>query len=417
MTLYSNYYSRILRILAQEGRKGGIWGDMLLHYGKGSNDSDGQDPNRLLPENVVVYDWHYSGGSRETLDFFVEAGFPTIACSSTHLCYTSALLPAQATNQRLLFADAISVEADGGMTTAWCNFTGLHEEQYNYLHATGAVMLWSGPDGENMAKGLSLRDFEESYSYHRYGIASQSLTDFLHAVGDFDGPVLGILHPQHGVNLRKCLYHTNNVLDFWAQYCGLLGGEQLGRYKAGVSEARSMWEDVVAEADTAKYPYLSFLEAPLLMHEHLILRYDATEAAYRHYDRAAAVQYEDDLSFQEELRNAADCFLSHLDDFEPIEKYLRVGRKKLGLDNTSLHRLEDTKRGIRDLAALIRHFESSPRPLPAFQQLHNVFLEPFRTHWYGDREHDWAAGPSGLRRHSLRAPGVWGAVPRIDAEG
>ena len=75
------------------------------------------------------------------------------------------MLPAQATNQRLLFADAIAAGADGGMTTAWTNFTGLHEEQYNYLHATGAVMLWSGPDGEYLAKDLTRRSLRNPIAF------------------------------------------------------------------------------------------------------------------------------------------------------------------------------------------------------------------------------------------------------------
>ena len=158
------------------------------------------------------------------------------------------------------------------------------------------------------------------------------------------------------------------------------------------------------------------MKAPLLMHEHLIGRYEKTEAAYSHYDKAAGYQFEDDDAYRNELEKAAECFLSHLDDVEPVEDYLKEGRRALGLDISSYYRLRQTKKGIRDLAALMHHFEASRGPLPAFQQLQNVFLEPFRTHWYGDREHDWAAGSPRFRRFSLREPGVWTAAPTIGSE-
>ena len=158
------------------------------------------------------------------------------------------------------------------------------------------------------------------------------------------------------------------------------------------------------------------MKAPLLMHEHLIGRYEKTEAAYSHYDKAAGYQFEDDDAYRRELKKAAECFLSHLADFGPVDDYLRGARRAFGLDISSYYRLQQTKKGIRDLAALMRRFEGSRRPLPAFQQLQNVFLEPFRTHWYGDREHDWAAESPHFRRFSLREPGVWTAAPTIGSE-
>lgn len=48
------------------------------------------------------------------------------------------------------------------------------------------------------------------------------------------------------------------------------------------------------------------------------------------------------------------------------------------------------------------------RPLPAFQQLHNVLLGQFHTRWYGDREHEWAAESAAFRRYSLNESGPWG---------
>lgn len=423
---YSQYYGRVLEILQRNGRRGGIWGDMLLHYCQGKPDREQKRLLRRWRENAVIYDWHYSGGGRESLKLFTGAGLTTIACSSTHLCYSSAVWPAQSVNQRLLFNDAQAVGAAGGMTTAWGNFTGLHEEQFNYLHATGATILWSGADGSRLARGLDTGSFDRAYRLQRYGLRTCVFTDYLHLLGDAGGPVLRTIKPLHGLGLRKCLYHTTNVLDFWFYAAGPLGGGKFGRYKAAIARARGLWKRIgMARPDD---PYLWAMEGPLLNHEHLIARYAMTEAVYSLYNQAARAQYDDVRRFRALLEKAASRLLQHLKDFGPIDAYLARGRRELGFEQSTIHRISATKAGIRELAALIRYFgklnrplpanRSLPayRPLPAFQQLCNVYLEPFRTNWYGDREHEWAAESPRFRRFSITLPGPWSAEATEERE-
>jgi hypothetical protein len=160
-------------------------------------------------------------------------------------------------------------------------------------------------------------------------------------------------------------------------------------------------------------PYFGLLVGPLIMHEHLILRYRMTEEAYRYYDMAAKAQYENPGRFRSLLEKAASRTLRHLRDFTPIEAYLTRGRALVGFDRSTLNRIDATKRNIRHLAAFLRHLKKSHRPLPAFQQLHGVFLDQCRTRWYGDREHDWAAEPRPFQRYSLNERGAWNAVAAV----
>lgn len=402
---YCKYYGRILKHLARRGRRGGIWGDMLLHQVKGK--SKRETRNILAPwqESATIYDWQYSGGSPDSLRLFKSAGLDTIACSSTHLCYSSAMWPSQSVNQRMLFDDAIKAKADGGMSTAWGNFTGLHEEQFNYLHATGATLLWSGPDKKFLAPGLTKTAFDRAYSFHRYGINNPALTDYLHALGDAGGPVLSAIKPMHGTGLRKCLYHTTNVLDFWAYACDILAVTNFGKYRAAVANARKLWTQVCKE--DSRDPDIKSLEGPLLMHEHLIARFRMSEEVYALYDRAARAQCENTGTFRMLLDKAAGRALRHLNDFAPIFAYLKRMRREYGHEQASIFRLKATQSGLRELAAVIRHFKGDNRLLPAFQQLHNVFLSPYRTRWYGDREHEWSAEPPRFKRFSLDEPKPW----------
>lgn len=410
LALYLEYFDRVLGVLQKRGRKAGLWGDMLLKYGRDMPQSRRRRLLKPFSGRAVIYDWHYSGGGSDSLRFFQDSGLTTIACSSTHLCYSSAMWPFQHRNQWELFRDAAQANAAGGMTTAWVNWAGLHEEQFNYLHATGACMLWSGPGAAGFAANQSLETFETAYNLQRYGMRSNALTEYLHAIGDAGGPILSVLAPLHGVELRKCLYNTDNPLLFWKHYAGILAGDGLKRYKAGVAKARRLWTRVLKQKRSCQDPYLSLLDGPLLMHEHLIARYEMTEAMYRDYDAAAKVQYQDLRLFRQHLDRVALTLTAHLQDFAPIDKYLSAGRKALGFDRSTTNRVRATKKKIRELAALIRHLKKSHRPLPAFQQLVDTFLETSRTRWYGDREHDWAAEAPRFLRYTVNEAGPWEAV-------
>lgn len=409
---YARYYGRILDRLHTRGRRGGIWGDMLLHYSEKQSATERETLFRPWREkHAVIYDWHYDSGGLETLQRFVGAGLETVACSSTNLCWCASLWPAQRVHQRDLFADAVRAGAAGGLTTDWGNVTGLHHEQFNYLHATAGTLLWSGADGEQMAPGLTLARFEAAWEFQRYGLRSGALTDYLHTLGDAKGPVLSPL-PVRGHGLRKCLYHTVNPLDFWAWAGGTLKGSRLARYKAGVARARRLWDTVIRDTGQGTDRYLRHLEGPLLGHEHLIDRLTTLASVYQRYDQAARCQYDNPALFGTLMDEASQLCVDHSRRFHAVQKYLTGLRQALGMEQSSIHRLRAVQTNLRELAAFLRHSKHSKRPLPAFQQLHNVFMEPFRTMWYGDREHEWAAEPTRFRRFSLRepAPLLWTAA-------
>jgi hypothetical protein len=102
----------------------------------------------------------------------------------------------------------------------------------------------------------------------------------------------------------------------------------------------------------------------------------------------------------------ADLVLGHLADFAPIEGYLQEGRRSFGLDRSSLLSVQATQRRMRELAAYLRYLAGARRLLPAFVQLHDVFLDRARTVFWVGCEHEWAEGPRRFQRYSVEA-GPW----------
>jgi hypothetical protein len=399
LSKYLGYIQRIAQVAREHGRRIGMWGDVLIKH-RSSTSAQHKELFARLRQDAIIYDWHYEGGSPQTLEYFVKEGFQTVACSTSAIYAVVSLWPAQSANQRLLFGDAIRAGAMGGLTTGWENYAGLHEEHGNYLFATGATALWSGPQGPCLAPDLPREPFERAFSLHRYGPKTDAITQYWHVLGDLLGPVLGPLAPLNGASVRRCLYQCDNVLEFWLHYGPILKGPALVRYRRGVRQARELWTRFRRQTAGSRDVALPLHEGPLLMHEHLLKRLEMSEALYRLYDRAAKAQFDDSRKFTRLLGQAAGALLAHERDFAPVERYLRAAYRVLGLELASLRRLQATRKKMRELAALFRSWPSG-RPLPAFVELHHMFLGQCVSGFYGDREHEWTEGPARFQRYTI----------------
>lgn len=400
LSKYLGYIQRIAQVAGEHGRRIGIWGDVLIKHRSTTSAAHKASFDRLR-QDAIIYDWHYDGGSPQSLEYFVKHGFQTIACSTSAVYGVASLWPAQSANQRLLYADAIRAGAMGGLTTGWENYAGLHEEHANYLFATGATALWSAPQGRYLAPDLPQKQFERAYSLHRYGLKTDAITQYWHVLGDLLGPVLGPLAPLNGASVRRCLYQSDNVLEFWLHYGAILHGPALTRYRRGLRKARTLWSRVCLQTAGSRDVALPLHEGPLVMHEHLLKRLDMSEALYRLYDQAAKAQFENPRKFSRLLKQAAGVLLAHERDFPTVEGYLRAAHRGLGLELASLRRLQATRKKLRELAALLRSFGTSKRPLPAFVELHHMFLGQCVSGFYGDREHEWTQGPTRFQRYTI----------------
>ena len=214
------------------------------------------------------------------------------------------------------------------------------------------------------------------------------------------GPVLGPLAPLNGASVRRCLYQSDNVLEFWQYYGPILKGPALARYRRGVKQARDLWTRFRRQTAGSRDVGLPLQEGPLIMHEHLLKRLDMTEALYGLYDQAAKAQFDNPRKFTRLMGQAAGALLAHERDFPPVERYLKAAHRGLGMELASLRRIQATRKKMRELAAMLRSWPSK-RPLPAFVELHHMFLGQVSTGFYGDREHEWTEGPTRFQRYTL----------------
>ena len=77
-TFYVRHFAYLRDLAARRGRRIGLWGDMLLHYGQRASARERARLWTPLRRGTVIYDWHYTGGSPETVRLFTREGFDTV---------------------------------------------------------------------------------------------------------------------------------------------------------------------------------------------------------------------------------------------------------------------------------------------------------------------------------------------------
>ncbi len=398
--LYIDYFLGLGKLA--EGRTLGIWGDMLLAYFRKLDDQGRRDMAERFRERIIVYDWSYLGGSKHTLSLFRDLGFRTIACASTNLCFAHTVDLSQMDKHRALYHDALDTGCLGGLTTAWMNAYGLHEEHMSILQASSGMLLWSGRDAGELMPGANNPKFEAAFCLHRYGRRDTLLTEYWHVLGDETSPVNRALGECNGINLRKCLYHTDNPLTMWRHYHAVLTWDVLPSYGSGIQEARRLW-DQMRRGSLLADPLFLLQEGPLLTHEHLFRRYRMSETVYALYDESAQVQFRYPVRFRTLLDEAARLLESHLQDFPPVENYMQEMHRWTGLELTSLLRLKNTRKNILRLADFLKVFPGETRMLPKFVLLHDAYFETFQSYWFLDRQSDWDDAPEPHRRYSIQS--------------
>lgn len=109
--LYGGYFGPMAQLVAEQGRRPAVWGDMFLEH-----------PAALasLPKRTLVFDWQYFGSPLESARQFVEAGHEVVLCPTLHV-YNAAWchLPQTERNVRDHAEAARVLDAYGVCVTTW----------------------------------------------------------------------------------------------------------------------------------------------------------------------------------------------------------------------------------------------------------------------------------------------------------
>ena len=377
LDLYVAYLDRIRGLAAPRGRRIGIWGDVLLNHHLHAPSREFRELIAPMREGAIIYDWHYDGASRRSLEFFVGEGFATVASSTTALYAAASPWPAQAQCLREFYADAIAAGAFGALTTSWENYAGLHEEHGNYLFAASGAAGGPGRRGSTSPPNFTTAEFEKAYALDRYGLRTDTLWRYLHAMGDLRGPVLGPW-PLNAANVRRCVYHSDNPLSVWQQYAPILKGAKLTQYHRALRQGRQLWQRLLRQVGAGD-PYLHLHEGSLLTHEHLLKRLEMGERLYQLYDRAAEASSRTRGVLSNCSHRRRRCCGAHQRDYDGVEKYLEAAHRELGMERASLRRIGATRKKTLELAGLLGSFATGRHPLPAFVLLGTMFLDQTRA--------------------------------------
>lgn len=381
--LFADYVNELSSIAAGNGRIVGIWGDMLLANRPMMEDVPGEHAADLLDKKIVIYDWHYSGESPETLRYFSSRGFKVVACSSMKVSTSTAIQTITVeSHQRSLFKDCPKANVEAGLITHWQDYAGAVGENFWLAAYTGAkAMLDCAP--ESLENGL--RDFIKSF----YGLGCVELEQYFQHF-DEGGLIHSISPKLNSDKFRKCLFSTDNPLKFLHEFGGVLNDEKMADWGDAVNELRRLWEAVKrAQGFTTKNNF-KFLELPLLTHEHLLKRLEKTRETQSLYKRGC-------------LRKAAEVFESHAEDFDKVRVLYAEAVAAFGNESISLLKMDETVKAIKSLSAFLRYLGNANRSLPAFHLFNSVFFERKHTKYWIAREDEWADVPEEFRRFSVYA--------------
>ncbi len=413
LTLYVDYFGYISDLLKARGRRMGIWGDILVHYGLRDFKTEADRVIERLKENTVIFDWCYDGTSQDTLRFFTEKGFTVVASSATNSCYAGTVWYDQRVSQFLFFADAVRHHVFGGLITDWINMLCNHAAQYELLFATGAQYLWSGTRKEDKTDRIDRR-----FSFQKYGIDSDVLTNWWAMTGD---PGCDVLRPftgeKNGSYLRHCVYYTDNPLFFW-----IANGKLLSRcfdeYSDAVDRLGSYYHDILEpELRKSTDPYaVTVFRAPLIIHRQLQANYRIISALYEVYDRAALLQFSDRKGFYDALDECAALLDSFIPLLQPAAEYAETMHRIFGTEKASGVRVRRMQENTKFLADYILHFKNTKNPLPSLPLVHTMVMERAEAVFWIDRAHDFI-GDTEFVRYAVTAPRSFSHVWRKTFNG
>lgn len=418
MGLFLDYLEFVSSLLAERGKRTGVWGDMLSMLSDGSPFWEGKDlelpfraaaTERLakLKDRLVIFDWWYAGVNKASVDFFLSLGLKVISCTSTNGCYASAPNWNQFNNAKLLCDYAAEKNCYGVMMCDWINYLGDHAEQQYAFYAELAALGWSGSAAPSSPE---TDGFFPAVSLQAYGVKDDKLVDFWRYCGDFYSPLLSFFPvTERGLALRKYVFHTDNPLGFYMQSVNYLGGKAAQEYGEAVKEL-SRRADALRK-ELGGDPYAQFILLPELIHRTLYGSFTTVEAAHEMYAAAAEKQYRDEKSFKENLKECADTLERLRSVYENAADYLDGEFELLGNDGPARVRMAALIKNLGKLIAFIRSLADGRRPLPSFKNISDNLFAPQQCSEWNIRELDWANEAPEYRQYSVDNGKSWFCRP------
>ena len=217
--LFAYHIKRVNEILHKYGRRGMMWGDMMLHH---------PETMKLVPKDIIVLDWHYGAAPHyPSVKRFRAAGYDVVVCPAVSgwVRIFPDLLNAFANIQNLI-ADGQDAGALGSMTCNWGDWGAENLIDYNWMPwAWAAACSWAPARSQDRDR------FFRSFCRTFYGTRSDKL-----AWAQWRFAEAQRAYPWGGSVLGH--FHANPFQGKWANR--LPSPSRLGHFKQLVDEAEQL---------------------------------------------------------------------------------------------------------------------------------------------------------------------------------
>lgn len=307
--LFALHYSRVHDFITKHGRQAMMWGDMILDHRRLAD---------LLPKDLIIFDWHYAGGSAETLQFFREKGFDVFACPAmSGFGRTAAPFKHAQNNIWTLIGEGREHGAIGECTCAWELRLGHFFDNDYFGIILSADRSWN-------TDACELDDFNQRFCKVFYGINDLRPVLYFEAVSDG----FADLHTKHlpGFPARSS-WHAFSA-DLWPNTVTKDMYEELLAHQTDqLGLLDSIRQDARRNRETLDFADLPAHTSMLLAKRSYLFRLAGKLASEGKKTEALAVlgKIEDELGYFESRFNAAvEKFGGSTVDLERINSIRQV---------------------------------------------------------------------------------------------
>ena len=366
--LYLQHMLMMHAIARRLGKRLMLWGDMILEH---------RSLAGKLPKDIVIFDWHYTGRSPDTLAFFLKKGFDVFVCPATNVFWSNYVKATHAwRNVTGMIADGHSAGATGECTCAWELTQGAHFE-YGFQHlALSAECAWN--------KGrVDQRAFVRAFSKHFFGHDGEEHWAFCTLLGDDMTKTCRLLSPNFGGRkMRRALIAGVDPFRIWREFPDALNTKVAAKINAILKKAEAKLDVLEEKATRHKhvFPYLRF---PIAMHRAALAVVQGLERARLAYARAAGAQDKgDEETLADEIRSVLEELEAADAQYGTIAAFCKRVNAETGAPQLDLETLEAKRRRLEAKRALIERMAREKLPLIRWEKLIEPLYEIYdQANW------------------------------------
>jgi len=346
--LYARYYLKVIEHVKSLGKTVAIWGDEMLRY---------RELADLLPKDVVIYDWHYSGSSPQTVKFFRDKGFPVTVCPSAS-AFSAGTVPYDRPTENVLtfLPDAYHLGVRSMCMTVWEMYRGSFMQNNWYPVALAADTAWNTLHAQ-LTTG-HLRSFQRRFCRVFLGSTNTTFFDYLRLVAHGDGDVFKSLL-AHTAHFRRAFFTDPDPFFLYLRFGRDLKARQKQAWGRFFRKAERLLGQAGREA-THSSDMLDMVDLPMLVLKAAYRRITSIQAASEIYRKLYVKQRTRRPStVRRGLTRCRQLVEGCATDCETLEKRLLAAHEQYGSPWEDVLQMRRHAAHFRTYARYIRYHEQS----------------------------------------------------------